>query len=390
MYDVIIVGTGPAGLMSGVTLSKSNLNVLVLEKNKTVASKLLITGNGRCNFTNLKENRNFIDEVSYNKKYLYSTINLFGPREVYEFFAKDVKLKEEFDNRVFPVTDKSSDILNSLMKRFKYSINYNEEVIEVKKTSKYIEVITSKNSYKCSNLIIATGGASYVHTGSSGDHMNFAKMLSQPTIDLFPAEVGIKLANVPKLYGTSISNVIVKAGNVKKEGFLLYTHLGLSGEAIMKISEFIYLNKNKTIEIDLLPNISLDELNELFKEYRDSDIVTLLTKFFPKKFSKYLLEISNIESNKIKQINHKDIILLINKIKSLSYEVLNVDSLKHAYVTGGGIDLKFINTKNFESKINEDIYFVGECLDIHGPIGGYNITLALSTGYSAAFDILNK
>lgn len=390
MYDVIIVGAGPAGLMSGIVLSKSNLKVLIIEKNNTAAKKLMVTGNGRCNFTNLKDNEKFLDEVDYNKKYLYSAINLFGPSDIYNFFSKEIKLKEERDNRIFPLSDKSIDVLEVLMNKLKYDINYNESILDIEVLDNYIKVITSKGEYKTKKIIFGVGGASYPHTGSNGDIINIAKKLNHPIVEFFPAEVGIKLLDKHKIPGISISDVVVKAGKIKKSGFLLFTHLGLSGEAIMKISEFVYLNKNEFIDIDFLPMYDINELKNYILSYREKNISSVLAQLFMKNFGLYLLNLINIDDMKIKQLNLKDIDRLINLIKECRYKVDCVDKLALAYVTGGGISLKQVNTKSFESKIHSGVYFVGECLDIHGPIGGYNITLALSTGYSAGVDIINK
>lgn len=389
MKDVIIIGTGPAGLMAAAKLSETKKDVLILEKQKTPGNKLLITGNSRCNLTNLKPYKEFLDQIDYNKKYLYSAINLFGPNDIYDYFNQRVKLKEEKDNRIFPVSNKASDILDFLLSKNKYPIYYGQEVINIIKHDNSIEVITSDNSYKTKNLIIAVGGASYKNTGSTGDILKFAKNLNHPVVDLFPAEVGITLKEKHNIPGLSIENVEVKINKIKKTGFLIYTHLGISGEAVMKISEHVYLNKSKNIEIDFLPNLTNDSLKEEILSEREKNISTMLSVYFMKNFSKYILNKCNVEDKKVKQLNIKQIDDIVNFIKGCIYEVKAVDKLDFAYVTGGGINLNHINTKTFESKIHENIYFAGECLDIHGPVGGYNITLALSTGYCAATDIIN-
>jgi len=389
MYDVIIIGSGPAGLMAGI--ASKNINSLILEKNNIAGKKLLLTGNGRCNLTNLKSNNDFLNSVDYNKKFLYSAINKFGPKEVYEYFNDcGLLLKEEDNNRIFPLSNKASDIVNILVKNT-CNIKYEEEVIEIKNYDLYKEVITKTNIYKTKNVIISTGGSSYKITGSTGDNMVFAKQLNQPTISLYPTEVGVILKDKLDIAGTSIDNVIITYKKYKKQGNLIYTHRGLSGTSIMSLSEFIYLNTEKEIKIDLLPSYTKEELISYIKNYdREKEILTCLNTLFSKRFSLYLLERLNIKSEKIKSINSKDLLKIIDNIKELKYEVDRVCSLDEAYATGGGIDMKYIDTTTMESKINKGIYFAGEALDIHGPIGGYNITLALSTGYLAGKSIEEK
>ena len=390
MWDCIIIGAGPSGLMTGIEASKNN-KVLIIEKNAKPGRKLLLTGNGRCNITNLKENNAFIESVNYNKKYLYSTIYNFGPREIYNYFTENkVMLKEEDDNKIFPVSDKASDILNALLKNTNnLTINYNESVTNIIKNDEYYEVITNKSSYQARNLVIATGGTSYKNTGSTGDHINFAKMLNQPYVPLFPAEVGIITKEKLNIPGTSFNDVKVKYLKYKTRGKLMFTHKGLSGSAIMLLSEHIYKNEEKTIYIDFLPNKTIDELlDEINNTNKEKDLLSFLNNYFTKRFSTYLIEKLSFPSNiKIKNLNKKDLEKLIDKIKNSSYEVESVDDINNAYVTGGGIDLKYINTKTFASTINKNLYFVGEALDFHGPIGGYNLTIALSTGYSAGISI---
>jgi len=389
MYDVIIIGSGPAGLMAGI--ASKNINSLILEKNNIAGKKLLLTGNGRCNLTNLKSNNDFLNSVDYNKKFLYSAINKFGPKEVYEYFNDcGLLLKEEDNNRIFPLSNKASDIVDVLVKNT-CNIKYEEEVIEIKNYDLYKEVITKTNIYKTKNVIISTGGSSYKITGSTGDNMVFAKQLNQPTISLYPTEVGVILKDKLDIAGTSIDNVIITYKKYKKQGNLIYTHRGLSGTSIMSLSEFIYLNTEKEIKIDLLPSYTKEELISYIKNYdREKEILTCLNTLFSKRFSLYLLERLNIKSEKIKSINSKDLLKIIDNIKELKYEVDRVCSLDEAYATGGGIDMKYIDTTTMESKINKGIYFAGEALDIHGPIGGYNITLALSTGYLAGKSIEEK
>lgn len=392
MYDVIVIGAGPSGMMASIMASKNN-RVLLLEKNEKLGKKLLLTGGGRCNLTNLKPNKEFIDEIEYNKKYLYSVINTFGPKEICDFFtSRGVKLKEEKNNNIFPFDNSSKSILSCLMKSMeKVEIKYKENVIDIKINEKIKEVITEKNKYKSKNIIIATGGVSFKETGSNGDNMKFAKMLSQPTVKLFPAETYLNLVeNTVDLAGVSIEEVEIYYMKKRRTGNLIFTHTGISGSAVMKISEFVYLNDEKTIYLDLIMNKSVDELIfELKKFDKEKEVATFLSCFFTKRFSNYLVNKYNLP-NKIKSYSSKTLQNLFENLKKYKLEISGVGPIEKAYVTGGGIDLNYINTKTMESKINKGVYFVGEALDIHGPIGGYNITLALSTGYCAGISINNN
>lgn len=389
MYDCIIIGCGVSGLMASIFIK--NKRVLIIEKNKTPGVKLLLTGNGRCNVTNLKSNNEFLENV-HNKKYMYSALNNFGPYDIWDFFSKNnVPLIEEKDNRVFPKSQKAKDILNVLLNlsiKNGTKIIYNEEVTKIENNDTSKKVITNKNEYKCKYLIIATGGSSFKMTGSNGSNIKFAKMLKQPTTNIYPCEVGIILSEKTNLAGTSFNDVKIKYKNYTSTGPLIYTHKGLSGEAIMSLGEYIYQNDDKEIEIDFLSTTTYEELHQKLKNFnKDKEVKTFFETFFTKKFSDYLVSTLNLNAKKIKQLTKTNIEEVINIIKHKKYYNIKVDDLNNAYVTGGGIDMKYIDSKDFQSKINKNVYFLGEALDIHGRIGGYNITLALTTGYNCGINI---
>ncbi len=373
MYKTIIIGAGPSGLFASNFLE----DCLILEKNNQPGLKLLMTGNGRCNITNKKTNNDFLNNIKHNKKYLYSTINKFGPKEVYEYFTKNkVYLKEEEDNKIFPQSDKAVDILNCLLKNSKAKINYNEEVIQINNNP--LEVITTKNKYKCENLIIACGGSSFPHTGSSGDHILLANQINQPTTPLLSAESALI---TDKVFDIAGSSAIVKIKYQKQitEGPLIFTHKGLSGAAIMNISEFVI--PNTTIKIDFIKDKTEQELLDEINTYdRNKEIISFFKPYLQKRLVEYLLK--DYVNTTIKSLAQNTLIKIINNLKNYEILIKKVEDIKLAYVTKGGIDLKYVDTKTFESKTNKNIYFIGEALDIHGPIGGYNLTLALSTAYS--------
>lgn len=319
--DVIIIGGGVAGLMCANELS--DFDTLVLEK-KNLGTKLLLTGNGRCNLTSNISNDVFLNNV-YNKKFFYSAINLFGPSEVINFFSS-IKLSYEGD-KVFTKSGNASDILDKL-KKIDYSI---ENVLKIFN----MHVYTDKNIYLAKYIVIAIGGHSYRFTGC-GDVYNFSNFLNQPITKLYPVEGSLITSGYSSLAGTSFDDVTIKVLKKNFRGTFLFTHTGLSGSSVMDACEYIARENVKKISVDFSNSV------------------------FSKKFLKFM-----------------------NDKKELEFDVSCCD-INRAFVTGGGFDLSYINTKTFESKINKKIFFVGECLDVHGPIGGFNITLALSTGFSAA------
>ncbi len=382
MLDVIVIGAGAAGLLFSNVIDK-NLNVLVLEKNKEAGKKLLITGGGRCNLTNNKENNLFLEEIKYNKKYLYSAIFKFGPKEVMKFFK--VPLKEEKENQIFPVSNSSYEILEFLLKNKNCEIKYNSEVLSISKENNFFEVKTKEKTYTCKKLVIATGGSSFPALGSSGDNLKFAKMLNQKVTKIFPAETSVHLEKSNNLAGTSFEKVVLSFKKKTFEGNLIYTHKGISGLSVMKASEHIYLENIKEIKIDYLPNINIENI---LNENQEQTLISVLKTLVSKKFASYILDINKIDHSKvIKVLNEKEMEKVIISLKASPLQIKGVEDISKAYVTGGGIDLKDVNTKTFESKTVENLYFIGEALDLHGPVGGYNLTIAFSTAYSAAYYI---
>ena len=381
IYNTIIIGAGASGLMCAKHLDNDNYKIL--ERNSSAGRKLLLTGNGRCNLTNLISNMDFINDINYNSKFLYSCINNFGPYDIYDYFSEFLELNVEEDHKVFPKSNKSKDILQVLLNN---NIDYDTCVYSIKKDEKIFIIETNNQTYYCYNLVVATGGTSFGQTGSKGDHIKFARTFKHPIVKLYPAETSVILTNpLVKLAGTSFNNTKVFFNKMSYEGKLIITHTGLSASVILKASEHIYLNNIKTINIDLLSNTTKDELLKLILIDPNIKLTTALSKIFTKKFSEYLLESSSIDNNiLVKHLNQRALIELIDKIKYYEFNILRVSDISNAFVTGGGIDIKYLKPKSFESKLVNNLYFIGECTDLHGPIGGYNLTLAFSSGYACA------
>lgn len=397
MYDVIVIGAGPAGIMTSIIASSRLKKVLLIDKNDAIGKKLAITGGGRCNLTNLKNTNDFIKYIPNNNKFLYSTLSNFNSTDIYNYFnTLGVKLKMEDDNRIFPMDNKSMTIINALNNELiknKVEIMFNETVIDIKTFNQDYIVITNNKEYKTKKIVIATGGASYPHTGSSGDGYKFAKLLNQPLNKLYPAETFLINEHKLPLAGITIPYTKVSINNITMEGSLLFTHEGLSGPAIFKISEYVYKelekSNNATISIDLIPNINMNELINKLKNYDSKKMIKYFVgQFTPHRLANYLLEINNINPDKkILESSKEEQHNLFYNMKNYHIDIKSTGTIAQSFITGGGIDLKYINPKTMESTINKGIYFIGELLDIHGHTGGYNITIALSTGYTAGLNI---
>lgn len=391
MYDVIVIGGGPAGMMASIMATSNNKKVLLIEKNNKVGKKLELTGGGRCNLTNLKNIEDFINEIPVNNKFLYSTLNNFGPEDIYNYFNSiGVSLKIEELDRVFPKDNKSMTIINALYKQMlnnKVIINFNEKVKTINLKNKYKEVITNKKTYQTNKVIITTGGLSYPETGSTGDGYSIAKDINQAVTDLYPAETYLICKDILPLTGITLDNVVIHFNKKQQEGSLLFTHKGISGPAVFKISEEVYkgLKENKyvTINVDLIPSYTSNQLLDKLNTYdHKKEISSFIKEYLPKRLADYIVNgfESNVKIGMLSNINKQK---LIDILKNFKIDIKETGSISRSFVTGGGIDLKYINPKTMESTINKDIYFAGEVLDIHGHTGGYNITIALSTGYTA-------
>lgn len=392
MYDVIIIGSGPSGMMAAIKAAENKNKVLIIEKNNEIGKKLKLTGGTRCNLTNLKTINHFIEQIPVNNKTLYSCLSLFGPKEIYHYFESlGVKLKIEEDDKVFPQSNKATTIIDALYQELLKNnviINYNETVLDIKIDKDTKIITTNKQSYQTKKIVIATGGLSYPDTGSTGDGYKLADLLKQPMTKLYPAETFLITNDTYPLAGTTVEDVLITMNKKQVKGSLLFTHKGLSGPAIFKISEEVYKTleeQNKaTISIDLIPQYTLEQLKSMIKSYDQKKNLKIFFKtYLSKRFIEYL--ISN--NNKISTISKIDIDNIIRYIKEFKVDIKQTGSIEQSFVTGGGINIKYINPKTMESTINKGIYFVGELLDIHGHTGGYNITIALSTGYTAGINI---
>lgn len=394
---IAIIGAGPSGMMCAIAASQ-NHEVDLYEQNEKLGKKLYISGKGRCNLTNYTDEESFLENVVNNKNFLYSAIYTLSPyRTVDMFNSFGLKTKVERGNRVFPNSDKSSDVIKiyeKILKKNKVRILLNAKVRTViKENDKFI---INKDTYY-DKVVIATGGVSYPLTGSTGDGYAFAKSLGHKIEKLRPGLIGILLKNNFNLAGLSLRNIKLKARVNNKKTFeefgeLLFTYRGISGPTVLTMSSLINKYSDIKLLLDLKPALSYEKLDKRvlrdFEEFKNKDIDNALIKLLPKDLIIYVLKQAGIDKNKkVNQISKEERDSLINTIKGFNLIFDEFDSIDRAIVTSGGVNVKEIDPSTFESKIVKNLYFIGEVIDVDGLTGGYNIQIANSTGYTCGINL---
>ena len=386
-YDIAIIGGGPAGIMAAIVASRTS-RVILLEKNSSLGRKLLLTGGGRCNITNAKPIKELLTFFN-NKNFLKHSFYSFTNEDLLSLF--DLEFICEDDNRVFPKSASSADILKVLSDKLEdVSIRYNFEVKKI--TDDFI----INDSIKADKIIIATGGVSYPQTGCSID--NYA-LTSQPITDIkYGLSPLITKKDLSDIAGVTLLDVVVSYKKLKVKGNVLFSHVGLTGPAIINlsnlISESITYNLLEDepeikfeIAIDLCPELSHEDLKDKFtKDFQKNGKTHLknyLKFFLTKSFVDYFLDEININGDlELSKVNKKSKNRLVENLKSFKFEISDFNS-KLSKITIGGVDTSYINPKTLESTLTHGLYFAGEVLDLHGPTGGYNLKIAFSTGYLA-------
>lgn len=404
MSKVIVIGAGPAGMMAAMTAAKYGHDVTLLDGNERIGKKLFITGKGRCNVTNAKDISEFFDFIPGNPHFLYSALYSFTNEDTMNFFENEgIKLKVERGDRVFPQSDKSSDIIRGLsngLSKAHVKILLKHKVTDIIYENKMIKEIIVNNTEKVKgdHFIIATGGASYPLTGSRGEGQIFAKKLGHNIIDLKPSLVPIEIKDswVRDVMGLSLRNVAInikegKKSLYKEQGEMIFTHYGVSGPIILKGSRFIK-NGNYTLSIDLKPALSAQELDKRiqkdFHKYINKDFKNALDDLLPKKLIPIIIELSEIpESKKVNEITKEERRKLLNIIKDLKLEIKGLRPIAEAIVTAGGVDTLEIDPSTMKSKLIDNLSFAGEVIDVDAFTGGYNVQVALSTGFIAGSNI---
>ncbi|MFA9458216.1 NAD(P)/FAD-dependent oxidoreductase [Halalkalibacter sp. AB-rgal2] len=408
--DVIIIGGGPSGLMASIAAATYGADVLLIDKGSKLGRKLAISGGGRCNVTNRMETDHLIAHIPGNGRFMYSPFSVFNNEDIIAFFeGLGIALKEEDRGRMFPVNDKATTVVETLLRevyRLGVTIRTNThvETIEyVEGAVDYVQLSTGEKLYT-SSVIIATGGKSVPHTGSTGDGYPWATKAGHTITDLYPTEVPItsneRFIKNKTLQGLSLRDVHLSVLNHKgkkiktHDGDMIFTHFGLSGPAVLRCSQYVVkeLKKGKTpsikMEIDLFPNESLEALFQMVLKLMQAApkkaVKNVLKGFISERMLQFLLERSNIDLNADSQaIAHDELRAFTQECKHFSFEVNGTLSIEKAFVTGGGVSIKEVEPKTMHSKKMHGLYFCGEVLDIHGYTGGYNITVAFSTGYTA-------
>lgn len=392
-----IIGGGPAGMMCAIKSGEKH-DVVLFEKNEKLGKKLFITGKGRCNLTNYTDEKDFLKNIVNNKSFMYSSIYSLSPFTTYYYFEElGLPLKVERGNRVFPASDKSSDVIKVYEKKLKevgIDIKLNTEVKSIEKDG---ETFTINGKEKFDKIVIATGGISYQLTGSTGDGYRFGEKFGHKIVDPRPGLIGMILSNDFNLAGLTLKNVELIAVKDKKIisrefGELLFTHRGISGPIVLTSSSKLNRLNNFELFLDLKPALSNEKLDNRilrdFSENQNKNIENVLKSLLPRDLIDYILKDAKIYGDKkVNQITREERENLIKTIKNFKLNFDGFDDINRAIVTSGGIDVKDIDPKTMESKLVKGIYFIGELLDIDGLTGGFNIQIANSTGYSCGINL---
>ena len=401
MAKVIVIGAGPAGIMAAITAAE-NHKVLLIDSNEKIAKKLFITGKGRCNITNAKDIGDFFDYIPGNPHFLYSALYSFTNNDVIEMIESEgTKLKIERGGRIFPESDKSSDIIKALSKKLskaKVDIRLNSKVTDVFLENDIIKSVEINGSERISAdyFIIATGGASYPLTGSRGEGQVLAEKLGHKIIDLKPSLVPVGLNGdwFKELIGLTLKNIkldILDSKNKVKysnQGEMKFTSYGISGPIVLSGSRYIDYKDTYSISIDLKPSLDEKELDlriqKDFKKYINKDFRNSLDDLLPQKMIPLIIKLSMIDPyKKVNEITKVERRNLVNAIKNIKGKVKGLRPLAEAIVTSGGVSTLEIDPSTMKSKIINNLSFAGEVIDIDAFTGGYNVQIALSTGYLA-------
>lgn len=399
---VIIIGGGPAGMLAAIKSKKEKNQVTIIEKNKILGKKMLITGKGRCNITSGVDMSEFIKNVPSNGKFLYSSFKNFTNKDILKLLNIPVKL--ERGNRYFPVSDKAKDVVDALEKELSgVEILTNTSVTEIiTKNNEAIGVKTNKGDFFADKIILATGGKSYPLTGSTGDGYEMAKKLGHTITKIKPALVPLVAKKESKIQcqqmqGLSLRNVGLKLFNNNKLiyedfGEMLFTHYGVTGPIILSASSHLVRQElnNPRIEIDLKPALTDEKLDERilrdFETEKNKEFRNALDQLLPQKMIPVILEILQINKkvNEVKKVERQK---LVRTLKHFSIEIEGFRDISEAIITSGGINVKEINPKTMESKIIKNLYFAGEIIDVDAYTGGFNLQIAYSTGYTAGIGV---
>jgi predicted Rossmann fold flavoprotein len=412
-YDVIVIGGGPSGLMASIAAGEKGANVLLVDKGTKLGRKLAISGGGRCNVTNRLPIEEIIKHIPGNGRFLYSAFSEFNNEDIIAFFEKlGIQLKEEDHGRMFPVSNRAMDVVEALLKRMK-------ELKVDTRTSTSVEEVLYENgetvgillkdgeTIAAKAVVIAVGGKSVPHTGSTGDGYPWATKAGHTITDLFPTEVPLTsdepFVKKKELQGLSLRSVELSVLNPKGKKIIthkmdmIFTHLGISGPAVLRCSQYVVKAMKKwnlthvAMQIDSMPDQNEEQLfqsiHKQVKEDGKKAAKNIFKGLVPERYLLFLLDRAEIDHDeKGDHISSEKIRQFTKLLKQFTFNVNGTLSIDKAFVTGGGVSIKEIEPKTMASKKMNGLFFCGEVLDIHGYTGGYNITSALVTGRLAGFN----
>lgn len=432
---VVVIGGGPAGMMSAISAKKSGADVVIIEKMSSLGKKLLITGKGRCNITSSVDISEFINNIPGNGRFLFSAFQNFSNEDIINFMERHmVKVKEERGNRIFPVSDKAKDVLDAFYDELKdigVKIITNAKVTNIITENESVKKVeydkdNKKQTIDADKVVLATGGKSYPVTGSTGDGYELARRLGHTVTKIKPSLIpvvansnqnveNINLAgyetsqNLCKdMQGLSLRNVKISFFDEIKNkviyddfGELLFTHFGISGPTVLSGSAHIIRYKNIdellkqgkiTLAIDLKPALDKEKLDDRilrdFEKEKNKDFKNSLNDLLPQKMITPIIKLSGINPDKkVNEISKDERHRLVDLLKSFKVTISGFRPVEEAIVTAGGINIKEINPKTMESKIVNGLFFAGEIIDVDAYTGGFNLQIAYSTGYTAGMDI---
>lgn len=401
MATVAVVGAGPAGMMAAIKASEHN-KVILIDKNNKLGKKLYITGKGRCNVTNAKDISEFFGSIPGNPNFLYSSLYSFTNEDAMAFIRElGVRLKVERGDRVFPESDKSSDIIAAFEKeifRRGIEVKLNCHVTDAEIQGGRISALklSDGTSVEADHYIICTGGVSYPQTGSTGEGHAIARKLGHNVTRLLPSLVPIEVKEewVKELQGLSLKNVEFRLLDSKNKvlykdfGEMLFTHYGLSGPIVLSGSRVVNFHRDLKASINLKPALSADELDKRLQKDFNKNInkafKNSIDELLPKKMIPVIIELSHIDPDKkVNIITKEERRKLVHLLQNLEFVVKGLRPIAEAIITAGGIDVKEIDPSTMKSRIISNLSFAGEIVDVDAMTGGYNIQIALSTGYLA-------
>ncbi len=407
MNNVSIIGGGPAGMVTAILAKRNNrdLNITIYEKNEKLGKKLFITGKGRCNVTNASDVENLIENTMTNPYFMYSGYYSFDSSATMEFFESlGLRLKVERGNRVFPVSDKSGDVINALeneIRKLKINIKFNTTVDKVLKNEDGVSaIVVNGKEIATDKVVVCTGGISYQATGSTGDGHRMAKEVGHKVTKLHASLVPLKADensfDFKSLQGLSLKNVKLTAfvDNKKvfsNQGEMLFTHFGLSGPLVLTTSRYFVgkYNKECRVEVDMKPALDHQTLDKRilrdFQQYINKDFSNALVDLLPQKLIPVIIDIVGVKPDKkVNEITKEERKKLVDTIKGMNIKVLSDNGYNMAVITCGGVDVNEVNPSTCESNIVNRLFFAGEVLDVDCLTGGYNLQVTYSTAFLVA------